>query len=49
MTPRKVVLTLEVETDVPLTKLRKASEYSILMIGDTIITVLQAQANIVKP
>ena len=54
MKPRKVVLTLEVETDLPLASLRKAAAYDPISIMDCeagrSLVVQQAQANVVaKP
>ena len=54
MKPREVDLMLRVKTDVPLAVLRKASNYSGLVVNvkvgvwDT-LAVLQAQANVVEP
>jgi len=51
MKPRKVMLTLEVETDAPLAVLRKSGSYSSMEVGlDAYdVAVLQVQANVVEP
>ena len=49
MKPRRVVLTLEVETDVPLRLLRDKRRYWELAVAGAHLTVLQAQANVVEP
>ena len=51
MKPRRVVLSLEVETDVPLKVLRDSVEYAPVTMWrhKTRIHVLQAQANVVEP
>ena len=48
MKPRRVMLTLEVETDAPLTVLRDATQYAIMDVRGTCCQVIQAQANVVK-
>lgn len=50
MKTRKVILTLEVETDIPLKLLRNATCYEVYNGGEFgSIDVLQAQANVVEP
>ena len=55
MNARRLTLTLEVETDAPLSQLRKASTYDVLvaMRDDRVVShdvvVIQAQANVIKP
>ena len=49
MKSRTVVLTLEVETDLPLPELRRAASYDLVITACYRVNVLQAQANVVKP
>ena len=54
MKPRRVMLTIEVETDCPLPALRAADNYVIVIdnYGDVKqkrLEVIQASANVVKP
>ena len=50
MKTRKVILTLEVETDISLKLLRNAKCYEVYNEGGFgLIEVLQAQANVVEP
>lgn len=44
---RRVVLTLEVETEAPLSTLRDARKYAIMDVVDHFCKVLQAQANVI--
>lgn len=47
MKARRVMLTLEVETDAPLSILRNSASYASIALCDYWATVLQAQANVI--
>ena len=52
MKMRKVILTLEVETEAPLSVLRKRFAYMGMEVGEGetyYVSVTQAQANVVEP
>jgi len=50
MKPRRVTLSLEVETDAPLSELRKASRIHLTLTGLLHnVEVLQVQANVIRP
>ena len=47
MKARRVILTLEVETDAPLSTLKNAGMYASIAVVDHWAKVLQAQANVI--
>jgi len=54
MKARKVVITLEVETDIPLSRLRRVRNYDVWIAQANLkdaneLEILQAQANVVAP
>lgn len=48
MKPRRIVVTLEIQTDIPLNALRKSSSWRYMLGHLNRIRVMQAQANVVK-
>lgn len=49
MKPRKVAVVLEMETDLPLSALRKQRMWNLWLRGTKAVYVVQAQANVIKP
>ena len=48
MTARRVIVTLEIETDYPLDDLQRARWWSEHLVNDRLLICHQAQANVVK-
>ena len=48
MKPRRVVITLEVTTDIPLALLRDPTRYTVAVVPETALWIDQVQVNVIR-